>query len=212
MHNSANHPSSTRPTAPATDDVSLDIALDIADLEAPVAWDIDYPSWQADEILPGLYMGGTHDDRTVADPMPLGNLGGRREYDAVVTLYAWAQPVDWEVEELRYGFGDGALHGDDLARVLRAAAWAYDRWQSGDRVMIRCQAGLNRSGLVTALVLVMDGWDPADAIRHIRARRSPHALFNRHFVRWLVTESVDAVAPLGRAGGSTSRPPSGRVA
>ena len=93
MHNSANHPSSTRPTAPATDDVSLDIALDIADLEAPVAWDIDYPSWRADEILPGLYMGGTHDDRTVADPMPLRGLGARREYDAVVTLYAWAQPV-----------------------------------------------------------------------------------------------------------------------
>jgi hypothetical protein len=196
MHTSANHPSSPRPSVNASSDLDADVALDIADLEAPVSWHIEYPSWRADEILPGLFMGGTHDDRTVADPMPLGNLGGRREYDAVVTLYAWAQPVDWEVEELRYGFGDGALHGEDLTRVLRAAAWAHERWHAGDRVMIRCQAGLNRSGLVTALVLVMDGWDPAEAILHIRAQRSPHALFNNHFVRWLVAEAAGAVASM----------------
>ncbi len=155
-------------------------------------------------------MGGTHDDATVADPMPLSGLGGRRVFDAVVTLYAWAQPVDWEVEELRYGFGDGALHGEDLGRVLRAAAWAHQRWSAGDRVLVRCQAGLNRSGLVTALVLVSAGWDPAEAIRHIRARRSPHALFNHHFVRWLVTESGDAVAAMGAPQASPSDP--GRAA
>lgn len=198
---------------PETDpdaDPDSDVDLAVDDLEAPVAWDIEYPSWRADEILSGLYMGGTHDDATVADPMPLFGLGGPREVDAVVTLYAWAQPVEWEVEELRYGFGDGALHGNDLARVLRAAAWAYERWQAGDRVLIRCQAGLNRSGLVTALVLVMAGWEPADAIRHVRARRSPHALFNRHFVRWLVTEATDAVSAMARPDGSPSD--SGRAA
>ena len=171
-----------------------DATTDRTDLEAPVSWEIDYPSWAADEILPGLFMGGTHDDATVADPMPLGGLGGWREFDAVVTLYAWAQPVAWEIEELRYGFGDGALDGADLGRILRAARWAHERWQSGDRVLIRCQAGLNRSGLVTALVLVLDGWDPAEAVRHLRASRSPHVLFNDHFVRWLVHRAPSAVA------------------
>jgi len=129
----------------------------------------------------------------------------------VVTLYAWAQPVDWEVEELRYGFGDGALHGEDITRVLRAAAWAHERWASGDRVLVRCQAGLNRSGLVTALVLVLAGWEPAEAIRHIRAQRSPHALFNRDFVRWLVAEAPAAVRQ--RQGSPTpGTPPSHRAA
>ena len=171
-----------------------DDANDRTDLEAPVSWEIEYPSWAANEILPGLFMGGTHDDATVADPMELAGLGRWREYDAVVTLYAWAQPVAWEIEELRYGFGDGALDGADLERVLRAARWAHERWRSGDRVLIRCQAGLNRSGLVTALVLVLDGWDPAEAIAHLRDRRSPHVLFNGHFVRWLVDEASAAVA------------------
>jgi hypothetical protein len=111
-------------------------------LEAPISRDVDYPSWQAE---------------------PLSGLGEPRPYDAVVTLYAWAQPVGWEVEELHYGFA-GALHGEDISRVLRAAAWAHERWQAGDRVLVRCQAGLNRSGPVTALVLIMAGWDPAAAL------------------------------------------------
>jgi hypothetical protein len=192
---------------------STDAEPDRTDLEAPVSWEIDYPSWVADEILPGLFMGGTHDDTTVADPMQLVGLGGPREYDAVVTLYAWAQPVAWEIEELRYGFGDGALDGADLQRVLRAARWAHERWRSGDRVLIRCQAGLNRSGLVTALILVLAGWDPAEAILHLRARRSPHVLCNDHFVRWLVRE---APAATGAGGQPLERPDqgpaSGRVA
>lgn len=207
-------PGIPRPTAgqPSRADDHMAVARQIADLEAPVSWDIDYPDRGADEILPGLFMGGTHDDATVADPMPLAGLGRRREFDAVVTLYAWAQPVGWEVEELRYGFGDGALHGADLARVLRAATWAHDRWQAGDRVLVRCQAGLNRSGLVTALVLVMAGWDPAEAIRHIRSRRSPHALFNSHFVRWLVTEAAAAVPSAEGSSAAPTVSPSGRAA
>jgi hypothetical protein len=174
-----------------------DARVDRVSLEAPVSWNIDYPSWAADEILPRLFMGGTHDDATVAEPAELAGLGSEREYDAVVTLYAWAQPVAWEIEELRYGFGDGSLHGADLQRVLRAARWAHERWQSGDRVLIRCQAGLNRSGLVTALVLMLAGWDPVAAILHMRDRRSPHVLCNEHFVRWLVAEGSSAVGASG---------------
>ncbi len=64
-----------------------DAVIDRTDLAAPVSRDIDYPSRVAEEILLGLFMGGTHEDATVADPMPLAGLGGWREYDAVVTLY-----------------------------------------------------------------------------------------------------------------------------
>jgi hypothetical protein len=166
---------------------------DNAGLEAPVVRGIAYPSWRADEILPRLYMGGTQHQATVAEPMPLQVLGARRQYDAVATLYAWAQPVGWEVEELRYGFADGALGTADTARVVRAARWVHARWQAGDRVLVRCQAGLNRSGLVTALVLVLDGWQPGEAIAHLRDRRSPHVLCNRQFVRWLLDDSEAAL-------------------
>jgi hypothetical protein len=164
------------------------------------------PTWHASEILPGLFMGGTADHDVVhmaADRR--FDFGRQRPYDAVVTLYAWAQPVSWEVEELRYGFGDGDLDCIDVARVLRAAQWAWDRWRSGDRVLIRCQAGLNRSGLVTALVLMLNGMAAEEAISIIRQRRSSWALCNRAFVDWLVDdewklELESTVRPLARGG------------
>ncbi len=163
-------------------------------LAAPVwASASDLPSHHATEILPGLFMGGTADDDTVADPAPLRYGVSVRPYDAVVTLYAWAQPMSWGVEELRYGFGDGQLHGHDIAKVIGLSEWAYSRRVAGQRVLIRCQAGLNRSGLVTALVLIRAGWDPAAAIRHLRATRSPYALGNRAFVSWLVHDGAAAV-------------------
>jgi protein-tyrosine phosphatase len=58
-------------------------------------------------------------------------------------------------------------------------------WKSGKKVLVRCQAGWNRSGLVTALALMKDGHKAKDAIDLIRARRSPHALCNEDFVRYL---------------------------
>jgi hypothetical protein len=164
--------------------------------EAAPRWiDIDdVPSWRGSEILPRLFMGGTADDDVVqVPPQRVAGFGAAREYDAVVTLYAWAQPVTWEVEELRYGFGDGPLDRVDLDRVVRAALWAWRRWRAGDRVLIRCQAGLNRSGLVTALVLMLDGFSPADAIDLIRQRRSASALCNDAFVRWLLSNARDVI-------------------
>ncbi|MFL6065576.1 MAG: hypothetical protein ACJ72G_12990 [Friedmanniella sp.] len=160
----------------------------------------EVPSWRGSEILPGLYMGGTADHDVTSVPAVRRYPAGQpSRYDAVVTLYAWAQPVDWEVEELRYGFGDGALTGVDLDRILRAAEWAWRRWQAGDQILIRCQAGLNRSGLVTALVLMLDGRDPEAAIRLIRQRRSPWALCNGHFVDWLAGDAASLLEQRFRA-------------
>ena len=56
-----------------------DARVDRVSLEAPVSWNIDYPSWAADEILPRLFMGGTHDDATVAEPAELAGLAAEGE-------------------------------------------------------------------------------------------------------------------------------------
>ena len=148
----------------------------------------EVPSWQANVIVPGLFMGGTADEDVTMIAAQRADFGDTKPYDAVVTLYAWAQPVGWEVEELRYGFGDGVMGHVDVDRLLRLAIWAWERWKSGDRVLIRCQAGLNRSGLVTALVLLLDGYEAAEAIQVIRDQRSPRALCNQAFVTWLHDE------------------------
>ena len=48
--------------------------------------------------------------------------------------------------------------------------------------LIHCAAGLNRSALVMARVLMVRyGWTGPDAIRYIRRKRVRFALFNQHF-------------------------------
>jgi protein-tyrosine phosphatase len=44
--------------------------------------------------------------------------------------------------------------------------------------------GLNRISIVTALVLMRDGWSAEDAIGLIREKR-PGVLFNQNFVKFL---------------------------
>lgn len=139
------------------------------------------------EILERLYMGGTDDKDVIHLP---ANPYARRDdlpFDSIVTMYAWARPADWKVQEYRYGVPDARISDMDLSRLRQAVNWGYKQWKKGDRVLIRCQAGLNRSGLVTALILIKDGMSPEDAIRTIRKNRADIALFNEHYVNWLMT-------------------------
>ena len=61
--------------------------------------------------------------------------------------------------------------------------------------MVRCQAGLNRSGLVTALIMMSTGLDAETAIEQIRKNRAEIALFNTHYVEWLMSEGAQFLAP-----------------
>lgn len=159
-----------------------------ADLYAPQWVSADQePKELHTEIVPGLWMGGTADDDYIDTAKPLVGFDHGIEFDAVVTLFSWAQPMPWGIEELRWGFGDGHMDYVDTERLFRTVEWAHERWKSGNRTLIRCQAGMNRSGLVTALVLMKDGMPAAEAISLLRNQRSEVVLFNDHFVDYLVS-------------------------
>jgi hypothetical protein len=148
------------------------------------------------EILPGLFMGGTADEDIICYPKKIGVIGEKSKFDSVATLYASAHPVGWGISERRFGFPDSALDENILPDIYAIADWVYEEWKSGKKVLVRCQAGWNRSGLVTALALIKNGYTPQDAIDLIRARRSPYALCNVDFVKSLKdlsrTEPVSA--------------------
>jgi len=146
-------------------------------------------------IAPNLFQGGTDD----LDVIHLAQTNNRPRvdlpFDAIVTMYAWARPADWHVQEFRYGVPDGQMAEIDLNRLRQAVEFGYQRWKAGDRVLIRCQAGLNRSGLVLALILIKDGLTPIEAINAIRENRGPDALFNENFHFWLLNEGASFLAP-----------------
>jgi hypothetical protein len=89
----------------------------------------DFPLWS--EILPGLWLGGTDDDDTIEDAANINTPRNitKDNFDTVVTLYAFANPVDWFVQELRYGFYDSGLEENvDFDALHEAAAFAHQAW------------------------------------------------------------------------------------
>ncbi|MFT3661760.1 MAG: dual specificity protein phosphatase family protein [Gordonia sp. (in: high G+C Gram-positive bacteria)] len=73
---------------------------------------------------------------------------------------------------------------DPLARLVAALA-------ETDMVLVHCQAGLNRSGVVVARALMHRGMTADEAITTVRAGRHPKALYNEHFVAWLHENPID---------------------
>ena len=146
-------------------------------------------------IAPNLFQGGTDD----LDVIHLAQTNNRPRtdlpFDSIVTMYAWARPADWNIQEFRYGVPDAAITDIDLNRLRQAVEFGYARWKAGDRVLVRCQAGLNRSGLVSALILIKDGATPEEAIETIRTHRGEDALFNNDFHAWLLKEGENFFSP-----------------
>ncbi len=157
-----------------------------------LAGKLDLAVWS--EILPNLWLGGTADNDCVGDKcfeLDRQDISIKpRHFDSVYTFYAWANPVDWQVKEFRYGYFDSGDTDFDLNAFKRIAVMAHADWKRGERVLLRCQAGLNRSSLILALVLMIDGYTAQQAIDLIRDKRHAKALFNPHFVEWLLKQDL----------------------
>jgi protein tyrosine phosphatase len=142
------------------------------------------PLWS--EVLNGLWQGGTDDldvDRQLKVPMIT-----TKSFDTVITMYADANPVDWFVKEFRYGVWDSDINKMDTTELFDIVRLAHADWKRGKRVLIRCQAGWNRSGLITALVLIREGMGAREAIDLIRKTRSEWALCNKSFEKFLIEQ------------------------
>ena len=148
------------------------------------------------EILPNLFMGGTDDDDVTHIPARIYNRKNGLPFDAIVTMYEFARPAFGGVQEFRYAVPDAEMANISLDRLRDAVEFAHARWKAGDRVLIRCQAGLNRSGLVTALVLIKEGHDPKAAIDLLRTKRDRDALCNEDFAEWLLEAGHEFFQPL----------------
>lgn len=145
------------------------------------------------EIMPRLFMGGTHDDDVIFNQANDDFKITKKHFDAVITMYSWAHPVDWHIQEMRYGIPDTHIKDFDLSKIFEIAYWGYKKWSKGEKLLVRCQAGLNRSGLITALILMINGLDAKSAINQIREKRTELALFNHNYVDWLMENGQEFV-------------------
>ena len=117
-----------------------------------------------------------------------GCIPGRRLPDAlahVISLYSWGSyAIGPDTRRLRIAMTDHAAM-PDLEKLEAVASYVLDAASEGP-TLVHCQAGLNRSGLVAAYALVLDGVAPTDAVALLRARRSPQVLCNPVFEAWLL--------------------------
>ena len=145
------------------------------------------PLWS--EILPGLWQGGTHDTDTIHERGVSMFQPTQEDFDTVISLAALSNGVGWGVKEHRFAFLDSDMNDFDVTELKELVEIAHRDWKAGKRVLIRCQAGWNRSGLLMALTLIKDGFEPQEAIDLIRERRVPEALSNQVFAKWLVHDA-----------------------
>lgn len=136
------------------------------------------PPLEYSQLINGLYQGAA---------APIGSEISKK-FDALVLMAKEHQPDSKKfsnVEVLHAGINDGVLIPADIQKAYSAAQWVVQRVKSGKNVLVTCMQGLNRSGLVSAMALIMMGYSPSDAINVIRSTRGPEALNNKHFLKIL---------------------------
>lgn len=129
-----------------------------------------------DHVHDGVWMGGS--------AQPPG--GG---WAAVLTLSASTArslPPANPYADHRWPFDDAAVDAPGLVRAW--AQWVAETASPASPVLVRCAAGLNRSGLIVARALLVRGFGAEAAIALVRERRDPGALANPRFTAWLRDE------------------------
>jgi hypothetical protein len=121
-----------------------------------------------------LWQGGCKDNVPLPD-----------EFDFVLSLYRWeSYRIGKNTQRMIVTMYDSLAQG--FEQVNELAEMVQMRLDRGETVLVHCQAGLNRSGLLTARVLMLQGYTAADAIALLREKRSPLVLCNDAFETWLL--------------------------
>lgn len=110
----------------------------------------------------------------------------------VVSLYPWEQYVlhdgvrTHEQIKAYDAEGEDSLGGLSEDQVMGIAAKVVECCEDGP-TLVHCQAGLNRSGLIAGvgLLLLGEARTGAEAVKTLRERRSPAVLCNQRFANWL---------------------------
>lgn len=127
------------------------------------------------EVVPGLFVGGR----------PLAYKG----FDVVCCCEQEVPPdaVDgYEGVVVQVSMVDSHHFELDDVSVWSVAGRLAAAVQGGERVLVHCEGGRNRSGYVAARVLQVLGYDARAAIELLREKRGESMLNNKHF-RWSLT-------------------------
>ena len=137
------------------------------------------------EVDECLWMGG---HEWVDEHGELNDAVVNDEFDVVVSLYT--RPGHGPrrgVEHVVYEIPDGPLTSQQIQKVAELARWTAEQVRMRRKVLVRCHAGYNRSGLLAAQCLIERTHTPRQAIELVRRARTDEPLNNELFVDYLTT-------------------------
>jgi protein-tyrosine phosphatase len=141
----------------------------------------------ADQIIKNLWQGSAP---------PAGDILSRKGFKLVVLAAEEHQNADLYTDIDVYLAPSDDIPSRDCVEQflpiwLDAAKHVANTLKNGDKVLVTCMAGLNRSGMVTALTLTMlTTLTGNEIVDRIQSRRE-FALSNREFERFIRTELDD---------------------
>jgi protein-tyrosine phosphatase len=130
----------------------------------------------AHRIAPKLWMGGRPSPEACA------------AFDVIVLCAAEHQP-ELPCRTINAPIDDSKPTNDEMALVIKTAKQVNKLRAEGKRVLVTCYEGRNRSGIVVALAMMLNGSTAQSAIGRVRTARKPPSGFrplsNDYFVRAL---------------------------
>lgn len=150
-----------------------------------MGYEVEWPDAEYHEILPRLFLGGhLWAERALTKDSRHSSVSTDPSWDYVVSAYASKAPASWPqcdqrlvlFEDTEDGLGD-----ETWGRIRSVVDQIVLRWRQGQKVLVRCQAGYNRSGMIMSLVLMRLGMTADKAIHQARWRRGRDVLVNRVF-------------------------------
>jgi len=111
------------------------------------------------------------------------------EFKYIVSLYPWEPYRLTQFQVRTEARLQDVLTIPDEEQLYKLAE-CVNAYKRQGVTLVHCQAGLNRSGLISALALIEEGMKAVNAISLLRAKRSPAVLCNQIFEEWLLTRGI----------------------
>ena len=125
------------------------------------------------EIGPNLWQGGCENNLILPE-----------FFSHLISVYPWeSYAIKHELDSLLAVQMFDSLN-QSFEQIEAIANWVNVCKKSGP-VLVHCQAGLNRSSLIVARSLMLEGASSNEAINLIRAKRSQVCLCNKSFEKYL---------------------------
>lgn len=153
-------------------------------------YNVGYPNAEFHEILPNLYLGGHLwvEDGRIRDGRH-SSVSDDSSWDYVISAYIEGFHEKTlprcDMRLVLFDDTEKGLEEETWAMISSAVDEAVARWKQSQKILVRCQAGYNRSGLLMSLILMRLGYTADGAIELVRKHRGKDVLVNKSFERYV---------------------------